>query len=293
MSTVDAWPLPRSLVGAVAKEGRQAWLATLPAVVQELEERWSLMIGPPFQPGGQTAWVAPVSNRAGDDLVLKVTWRHAEAAHEADGLREWDGDGAVRLQDAVEFGDSAALLLERCMPGTTLASRAEPEQDIVIANLLRRLWRDLAPGHRFRSLQLMCDAWADEFELKMAKTRPSLDAGLVREGIALFRALPASAERNVLLCTDLHAENVLSAQREPWLVIDPKPYIGDPTYDVLQHLLNCEERLHADPRGLGWRMADLLGLERDRVLLWLFARCVQESPDWPELAEVARRIAAA
>ena len=30
----------------------------------------------------------------GFELVLKVTWRHPEAAHEADGLREWDGDGA-------------------------------------------------------------------------------------------------------------------------------------------------------------------------------------------------------
>ncbi|MHB1836702.1 MAG: aminoglycoside phosphotransferase family protein [Solirubrobacteraceae bacterium] len=32
-------------------------------------------------------------------------------------------------------------------------------------------------------------------------------------------------------CTDLHAENVLCSQREPWLVIDPKPYVGDPAYE--------------------------------------------------------------
>ena len=119
----------------------------------------------------------------------------------------------------------------------------------------------------------------------------SLDPGLAREGIALFRALPATADRNVLLCTDLHAENVLAAQREAWLVIDPKPYVGDPTYDALQHLLNCDERLHADPRALARRMADLLGLEAERLLLWLFARCVQESPDWPALAEIATRVA--
>jgi streptomycin 6-kinase len=57
-----------------------------------------------------------------------------------------------------------------------------------------------------------------------------------------------TAERNVMLCTDLDAGNVLAAQREPWLVIDPKPYAGDPTYDVLQHMLNCDRRLAADPR---------------------------------------------
>lgn len=83
---------------------------------------------------------------------------------------------------------------------------------------------------------------------------------------------------------------VLPAEREPWLVIDPKPYVGDPTYDVLQHMMNCSERLQAAPHDLAWRMADLAGLDRDRVLLWLFARCVQESADWPELAQVARRI---
>jgi hypothetical protein len=38
-------------------------------------------------------------------------------------------------------------------------------------------------------------------------------------------------------------------------------------------------------------MADLLDLESERLTSWLFARCVQESPHWPGLADVARRIA--
>jgi streptomycin 6-kinase len=93
-----------------------------------------------------------------------------------------------------------------------------------------------------------------------------------------------------LLATDLHADNVLAAEREPWLVIDPKPYVGDPVYDPLQHLLNCPQRLHADPVGLAGRIADLLGLDQLRLRRWLFARCVQESPDEPLLADLARRI---
>jgi streptomycin 6-kinase len=277
----------------VEREGRHAWLASLPGIVKELQARWSLQLAAPFEPGGQTAWVAPARNETGGDLVLKLAWRHAEAAHEADGLREWDGEGAVRLYVTEEFDDTTALLLERCRPGTTLASRPETEQDIVIAGLLARLWREPAPGHRFRSLQLMCDEWANEFELKAAAGGLVIDPGLAREGISLFRRLPATAERSVLLCTDLHAENVLAAEREPWLVIDPKPYLGDPTYDPLQHLLNCDVRLQADPGGLARRMADLLDLDGERLLLWLFARCVQESPDWPALGAVARRIAPA
>jgi streptomycin 6-kinase len=39
---------------------------------------------------------------------------------------------------------------------------------------------------------------------------------------------------------------VLAARRELWLMIDPKPYVGDPTYDVPQHMVNCDARLRAD-----------------------------------------------
>jgi streptomycin 6-kinase len=47
------------------------------------------------------------------------------------------------------------------------------------------------------------------------------------------------------------------------------------------------DHLYAHPRSLVHRIADLLELDRDRLRLWLFARCVQESPQWPGLAEVA------
>jgi streptomycin 6-kinase len=283
--------MPRNLVDAATREHREAWLATLPGTIARLERRWSLAVGEPFQPGGQTAWVAPARTKTGADVVLKVAWRHTEAAHEAAGLRVWDGNGTVWLHAVEESDDTIALLIERCVPGTALTCRPEREQDIVIASLLPKLWREPPSGHEFRPLQEMCDLWADAFERKAAARPQSLDAGLAREGVALFRALPASADRNVLLCTDPHAGNVLAAQREPWLMIDPKPYVGDPTYDPLQHLLNCEERVNTDPVGFARRMADLLDLDGDRLLLWLFARCVVESADWPTLAPIARMVA--
>jgi len=266
-------------------------MACLPTRVAAIAQHWALDIGHPFQPGGQTAWVAPARTDTGDDVVIKVAWRHREAAHEAQGLGEWNGNGAVRLHASIEYDDTIGLLIERCIPGTTLSMRPEPEQDIIIAALLQRLWRTPTPGHPFRPLQTMCDQWADEFIHKTAAAPTILDPGLVREGITLFRTLPTTAPRNVQLCTDLHAENVLAAEQEPWLVIDPKPYVGDPTYDVLQHLLNCYDRLRTNPRELTARMANLLDLDPDRLLLWLFARCVQESADWPVLAPIAQLVA--
>ena len=78
--------------------------------------------------------------------------------------------------------------------------------------------------------------WSDE-TLAQAEYWPNTD--LVREGLRLFEELPQRAPSDLLLATDLHAGNVLRARREPWLVIDPKPFVGDPAYDATQHLLNC------------------------------------------------------
>jgi len=91
----------------------------------------------------------------------------------------------------------------------------------------------------------------------------------------------------------IRGDNILAAQRAPWLVIDPKPYIGDPAYDVLQHILNCEDRLAADPAALATRMAELAGVDAGRVRLWLFARSVQESIGSPLMHQVACRLAPA
>ena len=63
------------------------------------------------------------------------------------------------------------------------------------------------------------------------------------------------------------------------------------TFDVVQHMLNCDDRLHTDPVGLLARMAGLLDLEPQRVRLWLFARCVQESAGSLTAGELARRVA--
>ena len=162
----------------------------------------------------------------------------------------------------------------------------------MLADLLHRLWRAEPPaGHPFLSLQEMCDRWADSFELALEMDPGGLDSGMARAGTETLRGLPATATRSVLLATDLHAGNVLSARREPWLVIDPKPFVGDPAYDPVQHMLNCDERLAGDPAGLARRMAELLELDSERVRLWLFARCVLESLDDPAMREPARRLA--
>jgi streptomycin 6-kinase len=213
-----------------------------------------------------------------------------ESQQEIEGLLFWNGDPTVRLLEADTH--LQAMLVEHCHPGTHLRALPESEQDVVIAGLLRRLWRMPQTPHSFRQLSAMTTYWCEE-TLVDSKNWP--DSGLVREGLRLLTELPRTAREGVLLATDLHAGNVLKAQREPWLVIDPKPFIGEPAYDGTQHLLNCMSRLRSDPHGTIRRFADLLGVDRERLRLWTFARLAAEPRDnWKDdvRIRVARSIAA-
>src|SRR5690606_10428198 len=63
-----------------------------------------------------------------------------------------------------------------------------------------------------------------------------------------------------LLHWDLHYDNVLAGEREPWLAIDPKPLAGDPGFDLLPALDNRWDDVVAggDVRRAVLRRFDLL-----------------------------------
>ena len=162
---------------------------------------------------------------------------------------------------------------------------------MVIADLLRELWRSPGATHPFRPLSVMVRAWIEESEGNEARW---LNRALVREGLRVFEELATDRVSEVLLATDLHAGNVLRAQRSPWLVIDPKPFVGDPAFDATQHLLNCESRMRAAPLETIGRFASLLGVDADRVRRWMFARGAAENrDDWRDdtWSEIARALA--
>ena len=266
---------------------RTAWLEALPGVLDELQRRWSLSVGP-VSSAASCAWVAPAVRNDGTRAVLKLGMPHMEGAHEIDGLRFWDGEPTVRLLEA--DASCHALLLERCEPGTPLRDVPEPEQDVVLAQLFHRLWRSPSAPHPFRPLSVMVASWIEE---TLAARARWTDAGLVEAGLQMFAHLGTLSSDAVLLATDLHAGNALRAQREPWLVIDPKPFVGDRAYDATQHLFNCKDRMRAAPLATIRRFADLLDVDDERVRLWMFARSAAEPRDtWSDDSlAVARALA--
>jgi streptomycin 6-kinase len=226
--------------------------------MEELVERWQLTVGDEYPPGA-AGRVFRVERADGTPAVLKISLPHREAEQEADALQRWNGEGAVRL---LERDDARhALLLERCEPGTFLSE--SPGALDVLIDLLPRLWTS-ADG--FHTLADEAELWI-EHDLQYAQHR-DLAVGLLRE------LVPSQGEQ-VLVHQDLHGENVLAAQREPWLVIDPKPLAAEREFAVAPIVRSCE--LGRSKRDVLYRLDRIcadLGLDRERARGWTIAQTI-------------------
>lgn len=259
-------PVFRELTSDAGRE----WLASLPALVAAIEDEWGVRTGPPFL-RGTAAWTAP----AGETAVLKVGWPHREARHEAEGLAMWAGAVRVLRSDPSRW----AMLIERCVPGVALDESglgAEAAMEAGAA-ILGQLWAvDVPDGHPFELLGDVTTDWATLVRERMGRHRPGFDSGLVALGASLLETLPAGAGRAALIHGDFNPGNILSADRAPFLAIDPKPMVGDPAYDPSQLLTqlggaSTPQEMLARCR----RFAGLVDVPAERILAWGVARSVE------------------
>jgi len=270
-----------------------AFLEALPELAESFLDRWGLRLDGPSM-HGMCALVLPVV-RADDGLraVLKLQLLDEESEGEAVALRLWDGDGAVRLLD--QDGPTGTMLLERLDPARMLARVADVHTSVeVIAELLAHLTAGPAP-QGMRSLAGIAASMLDRTPAVLARIPDPEDRRIVADcASAVAEVLDEPGDR--LLHWDLHDENVLAADRAPWLAIDPKPLAGDPGYDLWPAISN---RFDADD--VRWRfdaMTAVLGLDRDRARAWTLGRLLENSlwniedgePLDEEDLEIARRL---
>ena len=150
----------------------------------------------------------------------------------------------------------------------------------IVAGVLRRLWKPPRDGHPFRLLADAAASWADELPEGWERLGRPYEEELLTEAVAFLReAGPAQGEQ-VVLHQDLHGGNVLHAQREPWLAIDPKPLVGEREFDTASFLRDRRWELRNDPdAGARVRrrldlLATELGLDRDRMRGWSIAHAL-------------------
>ncbi|MEW1657313.1 aminoglycoside phosphotransferase family protein [Streptomyces sp. NPDC093707] len=281
MATSALLDVPEAFAASYGAHGaaERAWLATLPALGAEFLDRWALRPDGPAR-YGMASLVLPVPRPDGTPAALKLQQPRAETAGTAAGLRAWRGDGVVRLLDHDDAG--ATQLLERLDAGRPLSTVPDDTEALrILAGLMARLVAVPAPAG-LRRLADLAAAMVEQTPRAVPALRDPAERRLVRTcAAAVAELLGESGDR--LLHWDLHYDNVLAGEREPWLAIDPEPLAGDPGFELLPALDNRWEEVVAtgDVRRAVLHRFDLLteavGLERERAAAWTLGRVLQNA----------------
>jgi streptomycin 6-kinase len=181
----------------------------------------------------------------------------------------------------------SALLLERVWPGVPLAEQANDEENTrIAARVMRRYWRPEPSNHNLRTVTDRI-AGLDRLRQRFDGTGPVPEIWVARAEAA-FADLQATSKGSMVLHGDLHHWNILSAERQPWLAIDPHGFVGDSGYELDSFLGNLPAKACAgkDTSKLRARRAEILAEEldmsRERVLTWGWACSVLYAALYPD-----------
>jgi streptomycin 6-kinase len=269
----QAFPIPEAVAIRAPRLGAagEAWLARLPSIIAACAERWSLENVTPF-PELWYNYVASAT-RAGQAVAIKVCHPGHETLQEVTALRLFDGRRCARLLDFDP--EDEALLLERAEPGAMIETLEDDEAEVeAAAAVMRGLWRAAPVEHPFPLASDWLKAALEPATLVSTKRNHPWVEG------ALARAAELAQEKaESLLLHGAHHGNILSAQREPWLAIDPQGVVGDAAWEIAPFLFNNVDRYRQEESRVARRradqFADLLGLERERVYAWGAVRALQ------------------
>jgi streptomycin 6-kinase len=254
-----------------------AWLDRLPRLAADVLEEWAL-IPDGASRHGFCSLVLPVRDADDRPAVLKIAFEDDESEHEALALQHWQGDGTVRLFRADPR--RRAMLLER-LYDRDLSGTGDVEACEVVAGFYDRLHRRALP--QLRPLTSYVARWLDD--LAEVRREMPVPPRMVEQALHLGRALVGDpASTGVIVHGDLHYENVLAAEREPWLVIDPKPMSGDPHYEPGPLLQNRWGEMTSGPTSLRdairrrfHAVVDVAGLDEARARDWTVVRMVLDA----------------
>jgi streptomycin 6-kinase len=250
-------------------------------------EKWSLAFGEVFTSQSRN-YVVAATQFSGIPAVLKIGRPHPDIERETEALRLFAGNGAVTLLKAdVEGG---AILTERALPGAALSNSTDDEMVIsAAAQVMRRLLRPAPPTVSLPSVT----RWLTFLQNEQQPFFPDL----IKKSLAIILELLQSDSGSVLLHGDLNPSNIVAAERESWLAIDPKGEIGDPAsepspwfYNIPNELLQTHGLHKVIDRRVS-QFAEELGLDRWRIRAWGFVDAVlsacwmiedhENGWDWP------------
>ena len=201
--------------------------------------------------------------------MLKLSWPDDELRYEAEALMRWDPSVAVRVirHDPTR----RALLLERISPATPLGDQWDDDSLKVGCGLLPQVWVRVPAVGPFRRLSDQAAVWAADVRKRWVTVGDVMSPEIIREGLRLLDGL--GDEETFLLHGDFHPGNVLRDDHRGWVVIDPKPMVGDRAFDATAMVIHGV----ADIDHLRRRVAivsNALDLDPRRLVAWTLARHV-------------------
>jgi len=250
------------------------WLLSLSDVIADLEQHWDITVGPVFPASGAN-YVAPARNSDGELFVLKVAppYDNPEWTTEATYLRMRNANGCVRL--IAEAAPHRAMLIERAVPGESMdVIFADRESECVTPaiELLRQLTTETkVPNAETINL----DEW---FENLRRSDGTGFPGGYATKALNIYERLGGS--QRIYLHGDFHPRNIVSSDRAPFLVIDPKGLAGDPGYDIGVFLNNFhwwqrnKADIHERLTNAVRQFADGFGMSEREVREWAFVQMV-------------------
>lgn len=251
MDRADRWAHPIAVPASYRAMPRwwaegDAWLAALPGLV------------------------VPV--RRGDvPLALRVTPPHDGFALEVAALRFWDGRGVVQLIEA--DARQGAMLLERLAGDSTLACLPLETSMPIIGQMMRRLAVP-APAEVRSTTDLVRERLVS-MPVEWEALGQPFDRGILDRALAAGRAVQET-DSVLAVNGDVHCEQVLPGEREPWLVVDPVLLRGDVGYDMARVLWSRLDEMPDAAAIRHWAavVAGAAGVPWARAEAWVAFRAV-------------------
>jgi len=210
-----------------------SWLDGVPAVLEDLADRWGVEFGTLIQRGSMSV-VIRCRAADGRGTVLKASPERRRIAHEAAALMRWSTAHVPAVLAVDE--QAGALLMEAIEPGTPIAESAGYPSAESIASLLSGLHAGAVADPVFQSVSdRIC--YLFHSGTRNYERRPDLaeviSPDLYERGRRLALRLAAESSPIVLLHGDLTAVNVLDGGKRGLVAIDPAPCLGDPAFDAV------------------------------------------------------------
>ncbi len=257
---------------AVHGDRGKNWLATLPAITEELAQRWGL---------SDLASIPNLSHnyilsgfQGSRPIIVKISFDPQESEKEFRTLKALKSPCVV---EALAYDQQHnALLLERAVPGDTLSSLF-PHQDVEATEIVCELVRQLPQPPLIEHVAL--ESKDDSNDTGIIDTDWDIPRQYLHKARILKTELLATAPQTILLHGDLHGGNIVKQQNH-WIIIDPTIILGEQAIELAIFAIFPHEKLFARPDAqmiLRRRIliaAQKLHLDPERIQRWCFIRII-------------------